>query len=56
MFEEFWKWLATLPAGSASFVGTLTGSSFGLLAILIGALFNARLNRSRDDRLTKCSL
>lgn len=51
MLEDFWKWLATLPPGSASFIGTLTGSSFGLLAILAGALFNARLNRKRDERL-----
>jgi hypothetical protein len=29
----------------------LTGSTFGLLAILIGALFNARLNRQRDDAI-----
>jgi hypothetical protein len=51
MLDDFWKWLAALPPGSASFVGTLTGSSFGLLAILVGALFNARLNRKRDERL-----
>jgi hypothetical protein len=51
MWKCFWDWLATLPQGSASFVGTLTGSSFGLIALLLGALFNARLNRKRDDRL-----
>jgi hypothetical protein len=51
MFKDFWGWLATLPPGSASFVGTLTGSSLGLVAILIGALFNAHLNRRRDDAL-----
>jgi hypothetical protein len=33
------------------FLGTLTGSLLGLLAILAGALFNAHLNRARDDRL-----
>jgi len=51
MWKCFWDWLATLPPGSASFVGTLTGSSLGLVALLLGALFNARLNRKRDDAL-----
>jgi hypothetical protein len=37
--------------GARGFVGTLTGSSFGLVALLLGALFNAQLNRRRDDRL-----
>src|SRR6185312_6320724 len=39
------------PPANASFIGTLTGSSLGLVAILLGALFNAHLNRCRDDRL-----
>jgi hypothetical protein len=47
----FWDWLAALPQSSASFVGTLTGSSLGLFALLLGALFNAWLNRRRDDHL-----
>lgn len=51
MWKCFWDWLATLPQGSASFVGTLTGSALGLIALLLGALFNAHLNRRRDDRL-----
>jgi len=51
MWGAFWEWLAHLPQGSASFVGTLAGSSLGLIAILIGALVNAALNRRRDDRL-----
>jgi hypothetical protein len=51
MWKGFWDWLATLPQGSASFVGTLTGSTLGLIALLLGALFNAHLNRRRDDRL-----
>lgn len=51
MWTCFWDWLGKLPPSSASFVGTLTGSSLGLLAILIGALFNAHLNRKRDDTL-----
>jgi hypothetical protein len=51
MWRCFWDWLAALPPSSASFVGTLTGSSFGLIALLLGALFNAHLNRKRDDNL-----
>jgi hypothetical protein len=47
----FWTWLGTLPQPQASFIGTLTGSFLGLLAILLGALWNAHLNRCRDDRL-----
>jgi hypothetical protein len=50
---EFWKWFGALPASSASFLGTLTGSSFGLIALLLGALYNAHLNRKRDDRLRR---
>jgi hypothetical protein len=46
-----WNWIASLPPSSASFLGTLTGSGLGLIALLIGALFNAHLNRRRDDRL-----
>jgi len=38
---------------SASIVGTLTGSALGLFALLVGALFNAHLNRKRDDQLRK---
>jgi hypothetical protein len=53
MLTEFWKWFAELPPSSASFLGTLTGSGLGLIALLIGALFNAHLNRKRDDRLRK---
>jgi hypothetical protein len=53
MWKCFWDWLATLPQGSASFVGTVTGSALGLVALLLGALYNARLNRRRDDRLRK---
>jgi hypothetical protein len=50
-WTQFCAWLATLPQSSASFLGTLTGSGLGLIALLLGALFNARLNRKRDDRL-----
>jgi hypothetical protein len=47
----FWDWLAALPQSSASFLGTLAGSSLGLFALLLAALFNAWLNRRRDDHL-----
>lgn len=46
-----WDWLSALSPASASFVGTLTGPSLGLVVLLLGALFNARLNRKRDDAL-----
>jgi hypothetical protein len=51
MWVEFQKWLGALPPSSASFLGTMTGSALGLVALLIGALFNALLNRRRDDRI-----
>jgi hypothetical protein len=50
---NFWQWLQTASQGQASFVGTLMGSFFGLVALLLGALFNAHLNRRRDDRLRR---
>ena len=50
---SFWQWLQTASQGQASFVGTLMGSFFGLVALLLGALFNAWLNRRRDDRLRR---
>jgi hypothetical protein len=53
MLSEFSKWFAALPPSTATFLGTLTGSGLGLLALLIGALFNAHLNRKRDDRLRR---
>ncbi len=45
-----WQWLHNLSSGQATFLGSLTGSSIGLIALLLGALFNAHLNRRRDDR------
>jgi hypothetical protein len=47
----FWTWLGGLPQPQASFIGTLSGSFLGLVALLLGALFNAHLNRRRDDKL-----
>jgi hypothetical protein len=46
-----WQWLQNLSGGAAMFIGSLTGSALGLVALLVGALYNARLNRQRDDRL-----
>ena len=43
----FWSWLHETSPGQATFLGSL----FGFLALLGGALFNAWLNRRRDDRL-----
>jgi hypothetical protein len=48
-----WAWLQGLSGGAATFVGSLTGSAIGLIALLIGALFNAHLNRQRDDDLRR---
>src|SRR3954469_12037607 len=53
MLSEFWAWLSTQPQGAASFLGTVTGSFLGLVALLAGALFNAHLSRRRDDRLRR---
>jgi hypothetical protein len=46
-----WNWISGLSGGAATFIGALTGSLVGLVALLIGALFNAHLGRKRDDRL-----
>jgi hypothetical protein len=46
-----WEWLSQLSGGQASFVGTLTGSVLGFVALVVGALFNFRLNRKRDALL-----
>jgi len=36
--------------GQAAFLGSLTGGLIGLVALLLGALFNTHLNRRRDHR------
>lgn len=48
-----WVWLQGLSQGQAAFLGSLTGASIGLVALLLGALFNAHLNRRRDDSLRR---
>jgi hypothetical protein len=50
---SLWAWLLDASPGQATFLGTLTGSSIGLFALLLGALFNAHLNPRRDDRLRR---
>ena len=47
------NWLDGLSSGAATFLGAFTGAFIGLVAILLGALYNAHLNRKRDDRLRK---
>lgn len=51
MATAFWDWLTALPSGAAGFLGTLAGSTLGLLALILGALLNASLNRKRDDQI-----
>jgi glycerol-3-phosphate responsive antiterminator len=46
-------WLDNLSDGAAIFLGAFTGTIGGLLAILLGALYNGHLNRKRDDRLLR---
>lgn len=46
-----WSWINSLPDGAANFLGSSFGAGLGLIAILLGALFNAHLGRKRDDRL-----
>ena len=38
------EWLGDLSNGAATFVGSFSGASLGLVAIVIGAMLNARFN------------
>jgi len=49
MLLSFWQWLYDTSPGQATFLGSL----IAFLALLGGALFNAELNRRRDDRLRR---
>ena len=49
----YWNDIILMPASAAAFLGALAGAGGGLLAIILGALFNAELNRHRDDRLRR---
>jgi hypothetical protein len=54
VLQEFLNWiLGDAPQGHAAFLGNLTGSLIGLIALLLGALFNAHLNRRHDIRLRR---
>lgn len=48
-----WAWIEGLKGGAPQFLGSLMGSLFGLMSIVAGAVFNAHLNRRRDDRLRR---
>ncbi len=47
------EWLNDLTPTQASFVGSVIGPAIGLIALLLGALFNGYLNRRRDERLRR---
>jgi len=48
--NSYWNDIVSLPPSAAAFLGALAGAGGGLLAIILGALINAELNRLRDDR------
>ncbi len=50
---ELLEWVGGLEPSAASFVGSVTGASLGLFALVLGALLNAQLNRNRDERLRR---
>lgn len=47
------EWLEGLKGGAPAVIGAFTGSAIGLIALMLGALFNAHLNRRRDDELRR---
>jgi MFS family permease len=49
----YWNDIVSLSGSAAAFLGALAGAGGGLLAIILGALINAELNRHRDDRLRR---
>jgi hypothetical protein len=51
--SDFWQLLQNASQGQTTFLGSRIGSSIGLIALLLGALFNAHLNRRRDNRLRR---
>jgi hypothetical protein len=50
---ELMNWLEGLKGGAPTVVGAVIGSLLGFLTLVLGALFNAHLNRVRDDNLRK---
>lgn len=51
VMECAWQWLSGLQGAQGAFVGSITGSLFGIIALVIGALFNFWLTRRRDARI-----
>jgi hypothetical protein len=49
MLSDLWQWLHDTSPGQATFLGSV----FGFFALLGGALFNAWLNRRRDNWLRR---
>jgi hypothetical protein len=55
LFSSFWQWLQTAPQGPAAFVGTLIGSSIGVVTsiitgtmTLVGVFIGSRLSYGRS--------
>jgi hypothetical protein len=48
-----WQWLHDFSPAQASVVGSVIGFVLGSFTLVGGALFNAFLNRRRDDRLRR---
>jgi hypothetical protein len=51
--ESMIEWLEGLKGGAPVVIGAFTGSAIGLVALMLGALFNAHLSRKRDDNLRR---
>lgn len=53
---EVLQWLESLKGGAPTVIGAIIGSAIGFVTIVLGALFNARLNRMRDDNLRRVEI
>lgn len=49
--QLMWQWLSNLQGAQSGLVGSFSGFVFGVVALILGALFNFRLNRRRDALL-----
>jgi hypothetical protein len=47
------EWLEGLKGGAPTVIGAVIGSLLGFITLVLGALFNAHLNRVRDDNLRR---
>lgn len=45
--------LMALQPSVAAFLGAIVGATITMVSVIVGALFNAHLNRRRDDRIRK---